>query len=195
MVHCNITFFFLIVLEHREVNYPGEGQLIRINQTTAFSHFDTQCAQRSSNYRRFIGNEEQQVTCFNFSSFFDCFDVFIAEEFSDGGFYAAFCRELQPSHTLSTVDAAEFNELIQLTTRNICISFYVNAFYLTAVSDNIVEYLEGAALNSFADIFQLHAEAQVRFIAAETIHSIVPGQTLERNLDILAQSTLEDVVN
>ena len=44
MVHCNIAFFFLVVLKHREVNNPGEGQLIRINQTTAFSHFDTQCA-------------------------------------------------------------------------------------------------------------------------------------------------------
>ena len=102
---------------------------------------------------------------------------------------------MQPSHTLSTIDAAEFNELVELTTRNVCIAFNVNAFYLAAVSDNIVEYLEGAALYSFAYIFQLHAKAQIRFVAAETIHSIVPGQTLERNLDILAQSTLEDVVD
>ena len=102
---------------------------------------------------------------------------------------------MQPSHTLSTIDAAEFNELIELTTRNVCIAFNVNAFYLATVSDNIVEYLEGAALYSFADIFQLHAKAQIRFVAAETIHSIVPGQTLERNLDVLAQRTLEDVVD
>ena len=91
MVHSHIAFFFLVVLEHREVNNPGEGQLVGVNQVQAFSHFNTQCAQSSSYYGGFISYEEQQVAGLSLSSCQDTVHLFFGKEFSDGRFNSAIC--------------------------------------------------------------------------------------------------------
>ena len=53
------------------------------------------------------------------------------------------------------------------------------------------EDLEGAVLHNVADILQFKAEAHVRLVGAEAVHSLPPGQAEEGGLDVHIQHLFE----
>ena len=46
------------------------------------------------------------------------------------------------------------------------------------------KHTKSAAFYDFGNILQLHTETDIRFVRTETIHSFLPGHTLERQLYI-----------
>ena len=100
---------------------------------------------------------------------------------------------LNPSQAFCTVNANEVNQCVTFTTRNVCIAFYVNSFNYATVFDNLVKYFEVGIFNSVNHVDEFHTETEVRFVAAITIHSFIPSQTLERSFDFFAKSAFEDV--
>ena len=179
MVHCNIAFFFFAVFKHREVNNPGEGQFVFVDKAAAFCHFDTQCAESGCNNGRLVGNKEQQVARFCFSGFKNVCKVFFAEEFGNRGFYAAVRLNLHPGKAFGAVNGNKINQAVQFAARNTGIALNVNGFNNAAFINNIVKYFKFAAFNGFGHVDKLHAETQVRLVAAVFVHSFVPGHALE----------------
>ena len=102
---------------------------------------------------------------------------------------------MHPSQAFCTVNANEVNQAVTFTTRNVCITFYVDSFNYATVFDNLVKHFEVGIFNSVNHIDEFHTKTKVRFVAAITIHSFIPSQTLERSLDFFAESAFEDVSN
>ena len=113
------------------------------------------------------------------------------EEFSDWRFDTAIFLNLHPSQTFGTIDTNEFNQTVQLTARDRGIAFNIDSFNDTAVFYDSIEHFKVRILNIFRHIDQFHTKTQVRLIAAKTIHSFVPGQTLHRQLDLFTHSAFK----
>ena len=121
--------------------------------------------------------------------------MLFGEEFSDRRFNGAICQVLDISQALCAINSNKVLQMVSLTARNICIALNIDSLNLAAVFDYRTEYGEVCILHSVSHVHQLHAKAQVGLVAAITVHSVIPGQALERNLNFLAQCALEDVVN
>ena len=82
------------------------------------------------------------------------------------------------------------------------LSFGIDTANGSAVFQCSGKYTESAAFYDFRYVLQFHAETDIRFVRAETVHGFLPGHTLDRQLYIHAdlfknvfQETLIDINN
>ena len=141
MMHSLPTLILLAVLEHWEVNYPQEAQLIWIYQATTTAHLQTKLTQSLSYNQWLIGNNQQQVASLSTGSLLDILESLIRVELLEWRFNA-FLSVLNPSQALGAIALYILNQAIKLTTRNISIALYIDNLYLTAILQNRLEYLE-----------------------------------------------------
>ena len=102
MVHGLPALLFLAVLEHGEVNYPQEAELVVINEAAAASHLQTELAQGLCHHQRLVGNDQQQVAGLGAGGLLDFFEGLIAVELLEGRLDALFSI-LNPGQALGAI--------------------------------------------------------------------------------------------
>ena len=95
--------------------------------------------------------------------------------------------------TFCTVTFRKLNELVDFLSRHCALSLCVNTADRTAVFKCALKYNELGIFYVLGNINQLHTETQVRFVGTETVHSLFPGHSLDRELYLNAEHLFEQV--
>ena len=95
--------------------------------------------------------------------------------------------------TFCTVTFRKLNELVDFLSRHCALSLCVNTADRTAVFKRALKYNELGIFYGLGNINQLHTETQVRFVGTETVHSLFPGHSLDRELYLNAEHLFEQV--
>ena len=196
MVHGHITVFFFTVFEHGELHHPGEAQFVLVDEAQALAHFQTQGAQSSGYHQRFpVSHEQQHIAFFRLAGSQDPLHFFVGEEFGNRRLDGAVIVDDDPGQAFGAVDAYEFHQAVQFSPRDLVVAFHVDGFHQAALFDDVLEHLELGPLESFIHVDQLHAEPQVRFVAAVFVHGFIPGHPGHGHGHIYAQGFLEHIGN
>ena len=191
MMFCHITLFFLAVFKHREVYYPAEAEFIWINKIHTTAHFQTEFAQSLSYYLRLIGNDKDKISLFSFAEAADFTNLVFTKELGNLTLQCSIFIESDPCQALSAVMSNVFNQSVQFTTRNLSIALNVDSLNYTAIVQYVTEYLKSGIAKEVGNVVEMHIKAEIRLIRTIEIHSICPGNALERNLNIHIQYILE----
>ena len=95
--------------------------------------------------------------------------------------------------TFCTVTFRKLNELVDFLSRHCALSLCVNTADRTAVFKCALKYNKLGIFYGLGNINQLHTETQVRFVGTETVHSLFPGHSLDRELYLNAEHLFEQV--
>ena len=75
-------------------------------------------------------------------------------------------------------------KLINLLTRHLCLSLYIDTADRATVFKSSCEYSKATVLYHFRNIAKLHTKACIRLVRTKSVHSLLPRHTLKRNLNI-----------
>ena len=196
MVHGHPAALLLGVLEQREVNDPQEVELVGVDQAVLAGNVQADLAQRGAGLDP-IGIADQQqhvaglgVQCGIQRSFLGVGQEFLKAGGSTVGSQAAVRQ------ALGAVGLGDLAQLIDvLAGQLIGQTFGVDGADGAARFQHGGEGLELGALEHLCHVLDFQSKAGVGLIGAEAAHSLIPGHTVERRLDVDVQHFLPQALD
>jgi len=149
----------------------------------AVGHVQAQRAQHGVGHLGLVGSEEQQVAGLDVHGFLQLGVNVVLEELDDG----ALAGQLRvgvgvgdPGHALRAVLGGEVAQLLHVAAAPVAGALAVDGLHDAARLDGLGEHAEAAAAHDLGQVDELHAEADVRAVAAETLHGLGVLHALQR---------------
>ena len=193
MMHSCETVLLLAPLKQRELSYPYETVLVLVQKIHLFCKLQTKCAKNIINQFLLVCCEQKQISCLTIHSSYQRVHLLICHEFGKGGFSCAVFCDCNVCKTLCAVAFCKFYKLVDLLTRHASLSLSVDTANASAVLKGTCKYGEATVLHNAAYIMKLHAKSHIRLVGAETVHSFLPGDSLDWKLHIDAKNFFEQI--
>ena len=190
---CGETVLLIGPLQKRELGNPYETVLVLVEQSHLLCQFQTKCAKNVPNNLVAVCCEEKKVSSLSVHGFDEGFHLLLCHKFGEGRFPASILMDCNVCKTFCTVTFRKLNELVDFLSRHCALSLCVNTADRTAVFKCALKYNELSIFYGPGNINQLHTETQVRFVGTETVHSLFPGHSLDRELYLNAEHLFEQV--
>ena len=191
MVHCCVTVFFFVPLKKRELCYPYETIFILIKKIHLFCKFYTESSENIVYNFVLVCCKEKQVPRLTFHSLNKCIHLFFCHKFGERRFAGAVFCDRDVSKTFCAISLCKLNEFVDLLTRHAALAFCVDTTNTSAVLKRTCEHTKSAAFYDITDIMKFHTETHIRLVGTKTIHSFLPGNSLDRKFYIDIQDFFE----
>ena len=186
-MHCGETVLLIGPLQKRELGNPYETVFVLVEKSHLLCQFQTKCAKNVPNNLVAVCCEEKKVSSLSVHGFDEGFHLLLCHKFGEGRFPASILMDCNVCKTFCTVTFRKLNELVDFLSRHCALSLCVNTADRTAVFKCALKYNELGIFYGLGNINQLHTETQVRFVGTETVHSLFPGHSLDRELYLNAE--------
>ena len=191
MVHCCETVLLLAPLKKRELCYPYKTVLVLVKKIHLFCKLKTKGTKYIVYQFGLVRCEKEQVSRLTVHGFYKGIHFLILHKFGKGRFSGSVLCDGNVCKTLCTITFYELNKFVDLLSRHCTLAFCVDTTNASAVLKSTCEYTETAVFYDIADIMKLHAETHIRLIRTETVHSFLPGNSLDRKFYIDVQNFFE----
>ena len=188
MVHSCEAVLFLTPLKKWKLCYPYETVLIFIKKIHLFCKLKTKCSQYIVYKFSLVCCEKKQISRLTIHSFYKGIHFFVFHEFGKGRFSGSVFCNGNVCKTFCTISSYKFNKFVNFLSRHASLAFCVNTTNASAVFESTCEYTETAVFHNITDIMKFHAKPHIRFVRTETIHSFLPGDSLDRKFYINIQN-------
>ena len=192
-MHCCKTVLFLTPLKKRELCYPYKTILILIQKIHLFRKLQTKGTQYIINQLLFICSKEKKVSRFSVHSSNQRIHLSLCHEFCKRRFSCAIFRNGNICKAFGTVSFSKFNQLINLFTRHSALSFCIDTTDTSAILQRRGKYAETTISNYVTYIMKFHAKTHIRFIRSKSVHSLLPGNTLNRKFYFNIQNFFKQI--
>ena len=193
VMHCGETVLLIGPLQKRELGNPYETVFVLVEKSHLLCQFQTKCAKNVPNNLVAVCCEEKKVSSLSVHGFDEGFHLLLCHKFGEGRFPASILMDCNVCKTFCTVTFRKLNELVDFLSRHCALSLCVNTADRTAVFKCALKYNELGIFYGLGNINQLHTETQVRFVGTETVHSLFPGHSLDRELYLNAEHLFEQM--
>ena len=179
VVHRDEPFFFLAVLEHREVNYPKHVVSGLVYQVAFFRKVEPERAERFINDLVLVRAEQQYIAGLGVGAVEYRFYRVLGHEFGYRGQQLAVFANGYPGKTFRLEGFDELAERVDIAAREyevILVDKALGVYHADTAADvfhRALEYLEAAALCDIGYIDKLQTETRIGLIRAETAHRLV----------------------
>ena len=191
MVHRCKTVLLLAPLKKRELCYPYETILIFVQKIHLFCKLKTECSQYIVYQFCLICCEEKKISRFSIHSFYKSIHLFICHKFGKRRLSGSILCNSNVCKTFCTIAFYELNKLIDLLSRHCALTFCIDTTNTSAVLKRTCEYTKSAVFYDITDIMKFHTETHIRLVGTKTIHSFLPGNSLDRKFYIDIQNFFE----
>ncbi len=177
MVHGVVTLCFVVPFKEGEVDHPQAGEVLRVAQSEARTHFEAKFAQLLAGAHCFAGQNQHQVARLGIAAFEPAFQLFLGVELAYGALHRAVSFILDPHHSLGAYlrTLYEVGQFVELLACIACASGRHDGTYIRRV----VKHGESLALGEVLQLHECHAEAGVGLVGAIQAHGIGPGHAGE----------------
>src|SRR5882724_1015068 len=165
-----------VPLEHREVDHPGEGQQLWGGQLEASTDLASYPIEAGRDDRRLVGHQDQQVARPSAQAFYDRGKLLRTQIPGEGGAKLSLLNDGNEHRGPRASASGDLLQLIQLLARVCGAAGCTHTFDLSLDAQNVDEDIEARISHQIADLNQLQAIPQVRFVRSKARHGFRIGQ-------------------
>lgn len=182
MADCHIVVVRVIGrLEQREVHNPSEGEIVGLEQARAAGKLDTHGAQQFLGGGAATGCEEHGVAVFGADGFLQTVAFLFGQVLGDGALEFAVLGEHHIGEALGATLLGPILPCVELTARRGRATLEEHRADVWGL-----EHAERRVLEVIGQFDQRIAETQIRLVGTVLVHGVLPGDALDRQLDVVA---------
>ena len=194
-MHRHIALLLVRPLEFRKVGDKAEAVILLVAQAQHIADFEAQAAQRSADGLELIGAEENEIAILGIQRGQQRLPLRLGEVLLQNGVDLAAVVNENPRHALRAVTQRVVGQRFDgCAGEFLRAALAIERAHLAALVRHAPKNGEGAFRRQVRHVADLHAEAQVRLVAAVAIHGLLPRQAREIIADFASHHVAEDAL-